>query len=109
VAWGFPQKVLDALNALPRTEGDDGDLTEGLGKVSSMILGAASDFASPGIAAIAALAGTYVGGRNLVVVPNQVVPEQLVEASNWRAMAEGAVLSVIVVAIKPAGELATSL
>ena len=47
--------------------------------------------------------------QQLDVVPNQVVPKQLVETSNWRAMAEGAVLSVVVVAIEPAGELAASL
>jgi Na+/H+-dicarboxylate symporter len=45
----------------------------------------------------------------LAVVLNQVVPKQLIETSNWRAMTEGAVLSVVVVAIEPTGELAATL
>jgi hypothetical protein len=57
-----------------------------------MILAAVSDFASPGIAAIAALAGTYVGGRNLVRVEErrqhyQDVRERRLEARLVRSVA----------------------
>ena len=43
--------------------------------------------------------------RRLAVVPKQVVPEQLVETIRRRAVAEGAVLAPVVVALEPAGEL----
>ncbi len=57
-----------------------------------MLLAAISDFASPAIAAIAALAGTYVGGRNLARVEerrqrHQDVRERRLEARLVRSVA----------------------